>query len=316
MQPLVSILIPCYNAAPWLAQTLESALAQTWPRTEIIVVNDGSKDASGAIARNFVRRGVTVIDQPNEGQSAAFNRALAAARGDFLEFLDADDLLAPDKIAQQVTLASTLPPGRILSGAWGRFHDNPAAAEFRPDTLWSPSLDPVDWLIEAWTNGQMMHGAAWLIPAPIVRRAGGWNASLSVINDFEFFSRQLLHGERVHFCAAARSYYRSGLPGSLSGRRSAAAWKSAFESLSQGTAGLLEREDSPRTRLACARVFAAFYYDAYPAVPDLRNAARRRVAELGDSLGTGPGGPKFQLLARCVGWRTARRLQIALVRPR
>ena len=71
MSPLVSILIPCYNAAPWLAATLDSALAQTHPRTEIIVVDDGSSDHSLAIARTFEPHGVRVVTQPNAGASAA-----------------------------------------------------------------------------------------------------------------------------------------------------------------------------------------------------------------------------------------------------
>jgi glycosyltransferase involved in cell wall biosynthesis len=75
MSPLVSILIPCSNAAPWLAATLASALAQTHPRTEIIIVDDGSSDHSLAIARTFEPHGVRVVTQPNAGASAARNHA-------------------------------------------------------------------------------------------------------------------------------------------------------------------------------------------------------------------------------------------------
>jgi glycosyltransferase involved in cell wall biosynthesis len=100
--PLVSILIPCHNAARWLAATLESALAQTWPRTEIILVNDGSTDDSAAIARGFASRGVRVIDQPNSGPGAALNRALRESTGEFVKFLDADDLISSDAVALQV----------------------------------------------------------------------------------------------------------------------------------------------------------------------------------------------------------------------
>ena len=108
MSPLVSILIPCYNAEPWLAQTLESALAQTWPHREIIVVNDGSTDLSLQIARQYEVRGIRVLDQPNRGASAARNAAFAACQGEWIEFLDADDLLAPDKIERQMRLAEAV----------------------------------------------------------------------------------------------------------------------------------------------------------------------------------------------------------------
>src|SRR2546425_6261438 len=102
MQPLVSILIPAYNAEPWIADTIRSALAQTWPRKEIIVVDDGSRDQTLSIARQFASKNVSVVTQENQGASAARNRALALSQGKFIQWLDADDLIAPDKIAKQV----------------------------------------------------------------------------------------------------------------------------------------------------------------------------------------------------------------------
>src|ERR1019366_7971915 len=128
--PLVSILIPCYNGAPWLAATLESALTQTWRNTEVILVDDGSTDDSRAIAQGFAPRGVQLIAQPNAGDSAARNRALRAARGDYFQFLDADDLLSPGKLAAQLDLLAYREPGTVASCAWGRFTTDPAGAHF------------------------------------------------------------------------------------------------------------------------------------------------------------------------------------------
>ena len=75
MKPLVSILIPAYNAEPLLAETVRSALAQTWPRKEIIIVDDGSKDNTVTVARQFEKDDVKVVTQPNQGASAARKRA-------------------------------------------------------------------------------------------------------------------------------------------------------------------------------------------------------------------------------------------------
>lgn len=308
MKPLVSILIPFYNAEPWLAATLESALAQTWKNREIIVVNDGSKDGSLALAQRFAGRGVAIIDQPNQGQSTAFNRAIAAARGDFFEFLDADDLLAPDKIERQVAIAEG-DRERMISGEWTRFTADPAAATFSADPLWRDNLEPVEWLATCWKRNLMMHGAAWLVPSALVRRAGGWNPDLGLINDFEFFSRIMLATDRVRFCEGARTYYRSNVPHSVSGITTPRGWRSAFTSLSLGTARLLSAEDSPRTRDACATVFRYFYFAAYPDVPDLRAGAEARILELGHELGRPEGGPAYKAAAALLGWRLAKRLQ-------
>ena len=100
--PVVSVLIPAFEAAPWIAATLESVVGQTWPNLDIVVVDDGSNDETATIARGFASRRVTVIRQDHRNASSARNRALTYALGDYVQFLDADDLLAPDKIEVQV----------------------------------------------------------------------------------------------------------------------------------------------------------------------------------------------------------------------
>ena len=106
MKPLVSILIPAYNAERFLAETIRSALHQSWPHKEIIVVDDGSKDNTLALAQSFASTGVKVVAQPNQGAAAARNHLASLAQGDYLQWLDADDLLSADKIARQVAAAS------------------------------------------------------------------------------------------------------------------------------------------------------------------------------------------------------------------
>jgi glycosyltransferase involved in cell wall biosynthesis len=119
--PLVSTIIPCYNAERWLAAAIDSALAQTHSRQEIIVVDDGSSDHSLAIAKPYARRGVQICVQSNRGAACARNHGLAVARGEYVQFLDADDLLAPDKIALQLARLAMAPAGSIASSEWARF---------------------------------------------------------------------------------------------------------------------------------------------------------------------------------------------------
>jgi glycosyltransferase involved in cell wall biosynthesis len=122
MKPLVSILIPAYNAQRWLADTIESALGQTWPQKEIIVVDDGSRDQTLSVARQFASKNVFVVTQENQGGSAARNKAFALCQGEFIQWLDADDLLAPDKIAKQMEAWVKCPNKEtLLSAAWGYF---------------------------------------------------------------------------------------------------------------------------------------------------------------------------------------------------
>lgn len=307
MPPLVSILIPCHNAGRWIAETLESALAQTWPHTEIIVVDDGSLDESGAIARRFEARGVRVIAQSNRGASAARNAAFAASRGDWIQFLDADDLLAPEKLAHQLRLAPTVGDHAALCASWSRFTRTPADADFTPQVL-STNAAPADWVVRKFEHNAMMHPAAWLTSRALARKAGPWDESLSLDDDGEYFTRVVLASQGVRCCPESVSFYRSNLAGSLSGAKSEKAWASAYRSIELSVARLRQVEDSPRTRHAGATAFQRFVYEAYPRAAEWRRRAARQVAALGGASLEPEGGPRFQLARRLLGWRLAKRI--------
>jgi glycosyltransferase involved in cell wall biosynthesis len=106
--PLVSVIIPAYNAAAFLGETLDSVLAQTYPNLEIIVVDDGSTDATPHLLDGYRER-IRVLREANAGQGAARNYGAREARGNLLAFLDNDDLWDPDKIACQVGLLARFP---------------------------------------------------------------------------------------------------------------------------------------------------------------------------------------------------------------
>ena len=164
--------------------------------------------------------GVTLIRQKNAGAAAARNRAFLASEGAYVQFLDADDLIAPDKIERQLSRLRDQ-PRCVASSEWGRFYNNPAETRFEPEIVWR-DLDPPEWLAMSRAEGLgMMLPALWLIPREIADAAGPWDETLSLCDDAEYFTRVVLAAERVLFCAGARCYYRSGLPNSLSGRKSA-----------------------------------------------------------------------------------------------
>ena len=103
MPPIVSIIIPCFNAEKDIKTAIESALAQTYPQCEVIVVDDGSTDDSVAIIRSFGAR-VRLEIQSHQGASAARNRGLALSSGEHIQFLDADDVLHTEKVSRQMAL--------------------------------------------------------------------------------------------------------------------------------------------------------------------------------------------------------------------
>lgn len=109
MKPLVTVVIPCYNTEDFIGRAIESALAQTYPNVEVVVVDDGSTDGSLDVLRSFGDR-IRWTTGPNRGASAARNRGIELARGELIQFLDADDTLHPEKIQVQIDAALPVAP--------------------------------------------------------------------------------------------------------------------------------------------------------------------------------------------------------------
>ena len=174
--PLVSIIIPVFNAAQTLAETLGSAAAQTYEPVEVIIIDDGSTDASAAIASAFCeeRSGRHLIVQPNAGVAAARNAGIAAARGEFIAPLDADDLWHPAKIARQVAAAraSPEPPGFVY--CWSRCVDGRGMVVGNVEALSISGFAPAR---HAWKNF-VGNGSAPLLWRRAVESVGGYDARM------------------------------------------------------------------------------------------------------------------------------------------
>lgn len=130
-KPLVSIIIPAYNAVQWVGRAIESALAQDWPRTEIIVVNDGSTDATEDVCLRY-KENIRYLRQSNYGVSAARNAGIQIARGEFIGFLDADDEYLPHMVSTLAEALLAFPTAGAASGAF--IHRTPQGIARRPPT--------------------------------------------------------------------------------------------------------------------------------------------------------------------------------------
>lgn len=250
--PLVSILIPAYNAEPWISRTINSALHQTWPHKELIVVDDGSTDGTLRVASRFAQDGVSVVTQKNSGASAARNHAYSLCHGDYIQWLDADDLLAPDKIARQMQFAETRKnPSLLLSSEWGRFLYRTSRARFIPSTLWQ-DLSPFQWLLRKMSLNVWMQPGTWLVSRELSEAAGPWDERLSFDDDGEYFCRVLMKSDGVGFVRGAKTFYRESGPASLSSLDgSDKKLESAWLSIRLHIQYLRQMEDSERTRNAC-----------------------------------------------------------------
>jgi glycosyltransferase involved in cell wall biosynthesis len=313
MKPLVSILIPAYNSQEWLADTLRSAIEQTWPNKEIIVVDDGSKDQTCAVARRFAAEGVRVVTQKNQGGSAARNTAFSLSQGEYIQWLDADDLLSPDKIARQMeALDSSSNKRTLLSSPWGRFLYRHYRAQFTPNALWGDQ-SPVDWMVHGMGQNLHMQTATWLASRELSEAAGPWDTRMVVDDDGEYFCRVLMKCERVRFVPEAKVYYRASGSSSVSYiGRSNKKMEAQFLSMRLHIEYLRSLEDSERTRAACVTYLQNWLPYFYPEKLDTVKQAQKLAEDLGGKLEVPRLSWKYSWMQPIFGWGATKRAQIFL----
>ncbi len=311
MPPLVSIIIPCYNAAPWLEDCLESAYNQTYKNTEIIFVDDNSTDESLNIAQGYGARSIKIIQGKGGNASSARNLGLKHASGEWIQFLDADDILAPDKISLQIKLASSKPEIRLISGAWTSFRENPQEANFDLEPN-RKDMTGVDFLKMYLREGWMMQTGAWLTHHSIIEQCGPWNESLSLNDDGEFFARVMLKAGYIHYCSGAKIYYRDQHGASLSGAKSSSAMQSLFESSRKTMEYLEAAAPSKDTMCAIADGWRWLAFELWPWDSYRSYQAEKKSTEYGESSRRLPGARLFRCLSLFLGWRKAKSCELAI----
>lgn len=215
-QPLISICIPAYNSGKYICSTIKSVVNQTWKNKEVIIVDDGSTDNTLEILRTFESDIVKVFTQKNKGASAARNFAYSQSKGDFIQWLDADDILAPDKIEKQINFYINNPDPLILhSASFGIFYYRIKTAKFNKTFLWQ-DLNPADWLSHSFTTSHYMVPACWLVSKELTNLAGLWNENLTYNDDGEYFCRVISRSKLIKFHPESICYYRKGNLNSLS----------------------------------------------------------------------------------------------------
>ena len=303
MSDLVSILIPAYNAEKWIGETIRSALEQTWPKKEIIIVDDGSSDNTLVIAKQFESRSLKVISQENRGASVARNKALEYAQGDYIQWLDADDLLAPDKIAEQMKNAEC---GRtsltLLSSSYAVFYWRLEKARFVPHGLWQ-DLSPIDWFLKHFNNGLWLMNAAWLVSRRVTEKAGRWDERLTLNDDGEYFCRTVAASKGIRFVKTARCYYRQSGFNQLSRSTSEKACKSFLLSLALSIGHLRSLEESERTRSASLALLQESLQHFYPDKTEMLEGLNTLASDLGGALMAPRLGWKSDLMRSLFGWR-------------
>jgi glycosyltransferase involved in cell wall biosynthesis len=308
-----------------IEDTLESVREQTYRPLELIVVDNGSTDGTGGVVEQWNARRenapsftARLMEQINSGAPAARNRGTRLARGEYIQFLDSDDLLSERKIERQIEeLKSAGSPSEpVVSFCETIFFDDgsdPEEGKRGQGRTMTSSDDAVRWLsnLLGWDgSGAMVAPHAWLVPRGIARAAGPWREGLTTDQDGEYFSRVVLASSRI-LKTNGKAYYRVHRDqASQSSRKSAADFRSLLTSIRLQEERLLEAaqpEQEHRVRAAAARHFIQVAYQAYPEHPALSALAERWArARRPDIDVPSPSSWRRALLHRVLGWKGAR----------
>jgi len=313
MKPLVSILIPAFNAENCISYTIESALQQTWTRKEIIVVDDGSRDHTADVVRRFAAKNVKLMCTDNQGLSAAVNTAYKHCQGDYIQELDSDDILAPDKIERQLSALRESDTQRtLLSGPWAAFHYRTRRAQFVRNALWE-DLTPVEWLLRKMGGNLHMQNATWLVSRELAEAAGPWDTRLQYDQDGEYYCRVLLASNGTRFVREARIFYRASNTSRVSYIGNSDVKKnSLYRSMKLHMEYLRSLEDSERVRNACLRYMQTWYDCFYPARMDIIADLQGLAAEFGGRLEVPKLEWQYAWIKPVLGWKAAKWAQRVL----
>lgn len=192
--PLVSVIMPAYNARPFIEDSIRSILNQDYPNMELVVVDDGSKDGTPEAAEQFGSR-VKVLRQNNAGPAAARNRGIAAAQGEFIAFLDADDVWLPGKVLMQVQYLQGHPDVGVVFGGFLRWYPQ-ADGSFLPPPAPVNLGSPLRLVPEhsGWIYKDILLDSVICIITAMVRRSvfetvGSFDESLRTGEDYDFWLR-------------------------------------------------------------------------------------------------------------------------------
>ena len=217
--PLVSIIIPAYNASNYLAEAIDSALAQTYSNIEIIVVNDGSEDncKTREVAKSYGEK-IRYIEKENGGSSSALNTGIKNMRGEWFSWLSHDDLYAPNKVQEQVDYINSLESKKVennvlfsasvLIDANGKvlYPFNEKQAKFIANVV--NNLNGNNALLVAELTKYTFHGCSCFVHRDVFKEIGMFDESLRLLNDVELWYRIYTYGYNVHYIPKPLVYGR------------------------------------------------------------------------------------------------------------
>lgn len=309
----VSIIIPCYNSMPFLKETLASVFNQTYKNIETIVIDDDSTDGSFEYVEGLHHTNLLVKRNKGKGACAARNYGYQLCTGDYIQFLDADDLMDADKIEKQVQLLEEY-PNNIAVCSTAHFYDDPSTGKI-VDTPFMFSTDqPHKFLLKLYgsdgQNHNMVQTSAWLTPRSLIEKGGLWQENIAKNQDGEFFCRMVMCSDGVRFSSDTLNYYRKHPKGQNIGNLASRKHRESELIVAQIREKQLKNfADTDEYKKAFALQYQLIAINAYPQYKDISKKASQRVKALGGTAYLPVlGGKIIETIKYVFGWRAAKRV--------
>ncbi|MBP1839110.1 glycosyltransferase family 2 protein [Formosa algae] len=307
----VSVVIPLYNASTFLKETIDSVLNQSHTNIEIIIIDDHSTDDSFNKALEFQSENIIVKLNKGKGACAARNYGFELSTGDYIQFLDADDILSKDKIAKQV---EALNESKTELAVCNTVHFSGRIEEGKcVDHAYVFSTSKPDELfINLWGGNNlpmhMIQTSAWLTPRTLIEKAGLWNESLAKDQDGEFFARVGLQSSGIIYVPEVINYYRKHNTGkNIASQKKEIHLDSLLKATNLKAKYLFSRTESDASKQAIATQYKHVAIDAWPQYKTIYNTAISKCEALGGSnYNPVLGGNIIELIKNTLGWRTAK----------
>lgn len=304
--PLVSILIPLFNAENYIEDTIAKALKQTYPNIELIIVDDHSTDNSFQLAQKYNSKNVRIYKNPKKGGNSARNYAFEKCNGEYIKFMDADDYCTDDLIEQQMK--------RILEdGDNNTFVFSPVKMLYPDGYLFLPPREidrdytpGIELLIDIWRGKGWNCPHCHLMHRDLFIKSGGWNEAIIKNQDGEFFARVAAKASKALSVNNVFAIWRQTGNG-VSTKMSLNAQASMLKTYDIISHLIINYKDNDDIRHSCAKYIGGFIYNNYPQISVLMPKVYEILNFLNQPIIL-PDRKVLKILRIFLGWKIALRL--------
>lgn len=304
--PLVSILIPLYNAEQYIEETITRALKQTYPNIELIIVDDHSTDNSLEIAQKHSSDKIHIYTNPNKGGNSARNYAFQMCNGEYIKFMDADDYCTDDMIEKQMErmLADGDKDTLIFSPVKMLYPDG--RLFLPPREIDKDYVPGIELLIDIWRGKGWNCPHCHLLHRELFIKSGGWNETVIKNQDGEFFARVAAKASKSLSVKSVFAIWRQTGTG-VSSQLSLATQKSILMTYKVITRLILEYDDCYNNRYDCAKYIGNFVYNNYPKMSPIMPQVYEILDYLEQPLIL-PGRRILKIMKAIIGWKNSLRI--------